>query len=84
MADAMAAVVGIGRADHARIVELLWKYIKANDLQNPSDKCEVRCDGKLKAVFKVDVVTSFGLTELIGAHILRDGDSEPPAKRAKN
>ena len=83
LSDEMAAVVGIGRAHHFRLTKLLWKYIKAHDLQNPENKNEIRCDEKLKAVFKKDMVTSFGMSKLIGVHMHKDDDPKEPPKKKK-
>ncbi|KAH8051551.1 SWIB/MDM2 domain-containing protein [Aureococcus anophagefferens] len=71
----MAAVVGVGRANHFRLVKLLWKYIKKHDLQNPANKNEIVCDAALKAAFKKDKVTSFGMSKLLSAHMHREHDS---------
>ncbi|KAI0034696.1 hypothetical protein K488DRAFT_77098 [Vararia minispora EC-137] len=38
-------------------------YIKENNLQNPSDKREILCDEKLRAVFKLDKVTMFSMNK---------------------
>ena len=76
----MAAVVGVGRANHFRLVKLLWKYIKKHDLQNPANKNEIVCDDALKAVFKKDKVTSFGMSKLLSAHYFKD-DAPAPKKR---
>ncbi|KAH8073857.1 SWIB/MDM2 domain-containing protein [Aureococcus anophagefferens] len=75
LSDAMAAVVGVGRANHFRLVKLLWKYIKKHDLQNPANKNEIVCDAALKAAFKKDKVTSFGMSKLLSAHMHREHDS---------
>jgi len=80
LSDEMTAVVGIGRANHFRIVKLLWKYIKANDLQNPSNRNEILCDEKLEAVFGKKKVTGFGMSKLIGQHIYKD---QGPVKKRK-
>ena len=44
ISEDMSAVVGVSRANHFRLVKLLWKYIKANNLQNPSNRNEILCD----------------------------------------
>ena len=80
LSDEMAAVVGVGRANHFRLVKLLWKYIKKHDLQNPANKNEIVCDDALKAVFKKDKVTSFGMSKLLSAHYFKD-DAPAPKKR---
>merc|ERR1711907_505084 len=78
ISEDMSAVVGVGRANNFRLVKLLWKYIKAHNLQNPSNRNEILCDEKLKKVFKRDKVTGFGMSKLLGAHIFKDGEATKP------
>jgi len=78
ISEDMSAVVGVSRANHFRLVKLLWKYIKANDLQNPANRNEILCDEKLKKVFKRDKVTGFGMSKLLGQHIFKDGEATKP------
>lgn len=33
------------------VVKEIWKYVKANNLQDPSDKRYIICDEKLKPIF---------------------------------
>jgi ankyrin repeat protein len=83
ISEDMAAVVGVSRANHFRLVKLLWKYIKAHDLQNPSKRTEILCDAKLQKVFKRKKVTSFGMSKLLGAHIFKDGDPQATNYKGK-
>ena len=55
-------------------------YIKAHGLQNPSNKTEIICDDKLKAVMGgLDMVTMFSMTKYVGAHMLeKSGNSYDP------
>jgi chromatin remodeling complex protein RSC6 len=50
-------------------VKLVWDYIKANNLQNPSNKRNILADGKLRKVFGKEEVTMFELTGLLGKHL---------------
>lgn len=66
----LAAVVGSEPMPRSEITKKLWDYIKANDLQDPNNKRNIRADDKLKAVFGgKDVVTMFEMTKLVSAHI---------------
>jgi chromatin remodeling complex protein RSC6 len=78
ISEDMSAVVGVSRANHFRLVKLLWKYIKAHNLQNPANRNEILCDEKLKKVFKRDKVTGFGMSKLLGQHIFKDGEATKP------
>jgi chromatin remodeling complex protein RSC6 len=45
-------------------VKKLWDYIKSNNLQNPSNKSEILCDDKLRAVFHVDKIHMFTMNKV--------------------
>ncbi len=71
----LAAVVGDTEMARTQVVSKLWEYIKAHDLQNPSDKREILCDGKLERVFGQESVHMFTMNKLLGSHFLgRVGD----------
>mmetsp|Transcript_13912 Transcript_13912/g.18565 ORF Transcript_13912/g.18565 Transcript_13912/m.18565 type:complete len:295 (+) Transcript_13912:136-1020(+) len=75
----MASVCGVRRANHFTCVKYLWQYIKKHNLQNPESKNQIICDDKLRKLFNVDQVSSFGMSKLIGAHIIK-GSGTPGAK----
>jgi upstream activation factor subunit UAF30 len=52
LSEAMVSVLGKEILPRPQVVSELWKYIKAHDLQNPSDKREILCDDKLKKIFE--------------------------------
>lgn len=43
----------------------IWQHIKANGLQDPSDKRYIICDDKMREVFRQDKVHMFTMTKLI-------------------
>lgn len=49
-----------------QVVKKLWAYIKENELQDPNDKRQIRCDDKLQAVFKQTRVDMFQMNKLLG------------------
>jgi hypothetical protein len=49
-------------------VKKIWAYVKERDLQDPSDKRQIRCDDKMHAVFKQDKVHMFTMNKLLAAH----------------
>jgi upstream activation factor subunit UAF30 len=51
------------------VVKKLWAYIKENELQDPNDKRQIRCDEKMQAIFKVTKVDMFGMNKLLGNHL---------------
>jgi len=52
------------------VVKQLWVYIKDNDLQNPSNKREIMCDPKLKAVFGVEKIDMFRMNRVLGESVV--------------
>lgn len=51
------------------MVKKLWQHIKANDLQDPQDKRQIRCDDKMYAVFKQARMDMFQMNKLVGNHL---------------
>ena len=66
---ALAAVVGAAPLPRTEIVSKLWVYIKANNLQDASNKRMINADAKLKEVFGKPQVSMFEMAKLIGAHV---------------
>ncbi|KAI5303653.1 Translation initiation factor 3 subunit b [Ascosphaera pollenicola] len=52
-----------------QIVKKLWEYIRANDLQDPADRRQIRCDDQMKAVFKQDRIHMFTLNKLLAQNL---------------
>jgi chromatin remodeling complex protein RSC6 len=65
----LAAVVGSEPLPRPEVVKKLWAYIKEHDLQNPSNKREIKSDAKLKAVFGKDKVTMFEMNKYVAQHL---------------
>nr|WP_262027819.1 SWIB/MDM2 domain-containing protein [Microvirga sp. Mcv34] len=47
----LAAVVGSSPVPRTEVVGKVWEYIKANNLQSPTNKREILADDKLRPVF---------------------------------
>ncbi len=66
----LAEVVGKGPMPRSEVVKKLWVYIKANNLQDPTNKRNINADGALKKVFGgKDVVNMFEMTKLVSKHL---------------
>lgn len=48
-----------------QVTKRLWEYIKANELQEPNDKRFIRCDDKLRDIFRQERVHMFTMTKLV-------------------
>ncbi|KAL2268255.1 hypothetical protein VTJ83DRAFT_3101 [Remersonia thermophila] len=66
LSDPLAELCGETQLSRPQVVKKLWDYIKANDLQDPNDKRQIRCDEKLHAVFKQDKINMFSMNKLLG------------------
>ncbi|GMI65999.1 hypothetical protein like AT1G49520 [Hibiscus trionum] len=73
LSDALVKFLGTGENEltRASVIKRMWDYIKENNLQDPSDKRKVLCDGKLKELFDVETFHGFTVTKLLAAHFLK-------------
>lgn len=70
LSEDLEAVVGKGPMSRGEVVKKLWEYIKKHDLQNPSNKRNIRADDKLKKVFGgKGEVNMFEMTKLVSGHL---------------
>lgn len=76
----LLAVTGLSEMSRPQVVKKLWEYIRANSLQDAKDKRVIRCDEKLRAVFKKLSVGAFEMNKYIGGHLYKSDDL---AKRPK-
>ncbi len=66
----LAEVVGKGPMPRSEVVKKLWVYIKAKNLQDPSNKRNINADENLKKVFGGKaVVNMFEMTKLVSKHL---------------
>jgi DNA topoisomerase-3 len=67
--EALAAVIGVEPVARTEVIKKLWDYIKANGLQDATNKRAINADAKLKPVFGKDQVTMFELAGIVGKHL---------------
>jgi chromatin remodeling complex protein RSC6 len=66
----LAAVIGTEKLSRGDVVSKMWAYIKANNLQNPTNKREIVADAKLKPVFGgKDRVDMFEMNKHLANHL---------------
>ena len=65
----LAAVVGSSPLPRGQVVAKVWDYIRANNLQKPTDKRVILADDKLKAVFGKDECTMFEMNKFIAQYL---------------
>jgi DNA topoisomerase III len=66
---ALAAVIGAEAVARPQVIKKLWDYIKANGLQDATNKRAINADAKLREVFGKDQVTMFELAGIAGKHL---------------
>ncbi len=66
---ALAAVIGAEPVARAQVVKKLWDYIKAQGLQDATNKRAINADDKLLPVFGKPQVTMFELAGIVGKHL---------------
>ena len=67
--EALAAVIGAEPVARTEVIKKLWDYIKANGLQDATNKRAINADARLKPVFGKDQVTMFELAGIVGKHL---------------
>jgi DNA topoisomerase-3 len=65
----LAAVIGNEPVARTQVVKKLWDYIKANGLQDATNKRAINADAKLLPVFGKPQVTMFELAGIVGKHL---------------
>ncbi|KAJ5239373.1 hypothetical protein N7468_003992 [Penicillium chermesinum] len=50
-------------------VKKVWQYIRENELQDPSDRRQIRCNDAMRAVFKQDRVHMFTMTKILNQNL---------------
>jgi len=66
----LAAVVGGDPKPRTEITKKIWDYIKANGLQDASNRRMINADAKLRPIFGgKDQVSMFEMTKLVNQHI---------------
>lgn len=69
LSEPLGAMLGETQLSRPQTVKRIWAYVKERDLQDPSDKRQIRCDEAMRAVFKQDKVHMFTMNKLLAAHL---------------
>ncbi|MFA6434023.1 MAG: SWIB/MDM2 domain-containing protein [Elusimicrobiales bacterium] len=65
----LAAVVGNDPLPRTEVIKKLWDYIKANGLQDKTNKRNINADEKLLKLFGKPQVNMFELAGIISKHL---------------
>ena len=66
---ALAAVVGAEPLPRTEVIKKMWDYIKANGLQDATNKRAINADARLLPIFGKPQVTMFELAKVVGPHL---------------
>ncbi|OBZ69691.1 Upstream activation factor subunit spp27 [Grifola frondosa] len=69
LSEPLAALLGVEKLSRPQVVKQLWDHIKANDLQNPSNRREIICDTGFRAIFNVEKIDMFKMNKELGRHL---------------
>ncbi|XP_055805982.1 protein TRI1-like isoform X2 [Solanum dulcamara] len=60
-----------GETELARteVVKRMWRYIRENNLQDPSNRRNINCDDTLRELFDVDTINMFQMNKALAKHI---------------
>jgi upstream activation factor subunit UAF30 len=65
----LTALLGETQLSRPQTVKKIWEYIKAHDLQDPSDKRQILCDDAMRSVFKSDKVHMFTMNKILNQNL---------------
>ena len=60
---------GVTQMSRPNVVKGLWSYIKARNLQDPTNKRNIKCDAPLQRVFGTSEVNMFQMQKLLSGHL---------------
>jgi len=66
---ALAAVIGGEAVARTEVIKKVWDYVKANGLQDATNKRAINADAKLLPVFGKAQITMFELAGIVGKHL---------------
>lgn len=64
--EPLSSMLQVSKLSRPQTVKQIWVYIKANELQNPSNKRQILCDEPMRRVFG-DKVDMFQMNKLLGS-----------------
>ncbi|GAB0488835.1 hypothetical protein MMPV_000045 [Pyropia vietnamensis] len=69
LSKVLSKVCGADKLSRPDAVKAVWRYIKLNKLQSPSDGRVILCDPLLKDLFGCDRTDAFKMNKLLTAHL---------------
>ncbi|KAF2725477.1 SWIB-domain-containing protein [Polychaeton citri CBS 116435] len=69
LSEPLSAMLGETSLSRPQTVKKIWQYVKERELQEPTDKRQIRCDEAMRAVFRQDKVHMFTMNKLLATHL---------------
>ncbi|KAF1845731.1 SWIB-domain-containing protein [Cucurbitaria berberidis CBS 394.84] len=69
LSPALSELLGETQLSRPQTVKKIWEYVKERELQDPSDKRQIRCDDAMRAVFKQDRVHMFTMNKILNQNL---------------
>ncbi|KAK0282877.1 hypothetical protein LTR91_020892 [Friedmanniomyces endolithicus] len=69
LSEPLQALLGVSQLSRPQTVKQIWAYVKERELQDPSDKRQIRCDEPMRAVFKSDKVHMFTMNKILSPQL---------------
>ena len=68
--EQLTTIIGKEAVPRTEVTRKLWDYIRAHNLQDPSNKTRINADENLKKIFDGrEQVTMFEMTKLVFNHV---------------
>ena len=67
LAAPLSELLGYSVMPRSYVMKLIWRYIKGNDRQDPSDRRYIICDEPMERVFKLKKFSMFQMTKHVNA-----------------
>lgn len=71
LSQELQAVVHGDRMSRPQVVKALWKYIKGNKLQDPTNGRIIVCDDTLAKVLKTDRIDMMKMNKILSDHFVK-------------
>ncbi|XP_037497655.1 DNA ligase 1 isoform X2 [Jatropha curcas] len=62
-------IVGVTELARTEVVKKLWAYIRENNLQDPKNKRNIKCDQAFRDLFRVNSINMFQMNKALSKHI---------------
>ncbi|KAF2752923.1 SWIB-domain-containing protein [Pseudovirgaria hyperparasitica] len=69
LSQPLSELLGETQLSSPQVVKQIWAYVRERELQDPSDKRQIRCDGRMHAVFKTKRVQMCTMNKILSRHV---------------